>query len=430
MTPDAPKKNGQGEPDPGTPSESGSTMKPARNGPPFDPRGFPIEDLRIEDLKDLKRAEEALARWDELEPALLTAIERHPQHGARLQVLRRAERWLGEHGSELRAAGPCPSSEELYDFGRGPGFGPLTADRRNEIDAHLRRCADCEGFVETLAAPPPVPLELPQSARRPSPANPAAFPTSAETDGRSTSPIPSSPIPTSPTLTPTGTGSGEPSRRTHLRKLPRLVPLAVAASVILALGIWYAVQETRTSPTGFPGAPLLRGSSTSALLFPRDRVLHATEAVKAAFPALNGSVGFELEPVDGAEGYAIDVARHGKDAFATEEKKLFEVAATSPMVRTDASQASVLTAGDYTWTARAKVRGLDEPLGQRDFSMVDDPALCEELLGLAGRSEPEKSLAAVQLLHSKGFLTDARAVARAMPASPERDAYLERARGR
>jgi hypothetical protein len=228
----------------------------------------------------------------------------------------------------------------------------------------------------------------------------------------------------------TATPWHEPARPTQLRKLPRLVPLAAAAAVVLGFGIWFAMQEKPATPTGFPGAPLLRGSSTSALLFPRDRVLHATEAVRAAFPALDGSVCFELEPVAGAESYEVDVARHGKDAFAVEETKLFEVAGDTPTIRTDASRTSALAPGDYTWTGRAKVRGLDEPLGQRDFSIVEDAALCDELLRLAGRAEPEKSLAAVQLLHAKGFLTDARAIARAMPASPERDAYLEQARGR
>jgi hypothetical protein len=418
MTPDAPKKSSPGEPDRTSPSESGSTMKAARNGPLFDPRGF-----RVEDLQDPKRAEEALAHWDELEPTLLTAIEGHPQHGPRLKVLRRAEKWLGDHGPELMIAGPCPTSEELYDFGRGPGFGPLTADRRREIDAHLRRCAECEGFVETLAAPPPVPLELPQSANARGLLSPVGSPTENETN-------PTSAVPGWTRRKPSSTAPEWAERRTHLRKLPRLVPLAAAAAVLLGFGIWYAIQEKAVSPVGFPGAPLLRGSSTSALLFPRDRVLRATDAVRAAFPALNGSVCFELEPVASAETYEVDVARHGNDAFATEETKLFEVAGDTPTIRTDASRAAALTAGDYTWTARAKVRGLDEPLGQRDFSIVEDAALCEELLQLSGRSEPEKSLAAVQLLHAKGFLTDARAIARSMPASPERDAYLERARGR
>ncbi len=403
-------------------------MKPARNGPLFDPRAF-----RIEDLQDPKQADEALAHWDELEPTLLTAIEGHPQHGARLKVLRRAERWLGEHGPELMAAGPCPTSEELYDFGRGPGFGPLTADRRHEIDAHLRRCRECEGFVETLAAPPPVPLELPQVARTKRPI-PAPIPVTRSTAARSPAATATPTAAQSPFEDPStilaDSDSAEWNLRARVRKFPRLVPLAAAAAVVLGFGVWYAMQETSTSPAGFPGAPLLRGSSTSALLFPRDRVLHTTDAVRAAFPALDGSVSFELEPVAGAESYEVDVARHGKDAFATEEAKLFQLAGPTPTLRTDASKTSALTPGEYTWTARAKVRGLDEPLGQRDFSIVEDAALCEELVHLAGRSEPERSLAAVQLLHAKGFLTDARAIARGMPASPERDAYLEQARGR
>ena len=51
---------------------------------------------------ELVRAAGAFARgvsfltrhWDELEPKLLTAIESHPQHGPRLAMLRRADRWL------------------------------------------------------------------------------------------------------------------------------------------------------------------------------------------------------------------------------------------------------------------------------------------------------------------------------------------------
>ncbi len=126
MTPDSPKKNGQGEPEKVPSSESGSTMKAAPNGPLFDPRR-----MSIEDLADPDRAEQALTHWDEIEPKLLTAIESHPQHGPRLSMLRRADRWLEARGPELRPAGPCPTSEELSDFGRGPGFGPLSAHRRS-----------------------------------------------------------------------------------------------------------------------------------------------------------------------------------------------------------------------------------------------------------------------------------------------------------
>lgn len=379
MNPDAPKKNGLGEPGRWPPSESGSTMKAAPNGPFFDPRR-----LSIEDLTDPDRAEEALTHWEELEPNLLTAIESHPQHGPRLTMLRRADRWLEAHGPELSSAGPCPSSEELYDFGRGPGFGPLSSERRREIDLHLRRCAECEGLVESLATPPPVPIEVPSLQ----------------------------------------------SGRSRFRRLQRLAPLAAAATVLVSLAIWYAIDHAGTTEAAFPGAPLLRGSSTGTLLFPRDRVLHASEKLRVAFPALDGSLAFELETVAGAEGYEVEVARHGGDAFATEETKLFELAGNGSTLVADPTQGSSLGVGEYTWTARAKVRGLDEPLGQRDFAIADDPALTEELLDLSDRAEPGRSLAAVNLLHAKGFLTDARAIARSMPASPERDAYLARARGR
>ena len=156
MTPDPQKKPTEGDPEPGTPSDSGSTMKAAPNGSDFDPRR-----LSIEDLGDPTRVAEALTHWDELEPNLLTAIETHPQHGPRLSMLRRADHWLATKGASLRPATGCPSSEELYDFGRGPGFGPLASSRRAELERHLRTCTDCERLVETLAAPPPVPLELP-----------------------------------------------------------------------------------------------------------------------------------------------------------------------------------------------------------------------------------------------------------------------------
>jgi hypothetical protein len=392
MTPDSPKKNGQGEPEKVPSSESGSTMKAAPNGPLFDPRR-----MSIEDLADPDRAEQALTHWDEIEPKLLTAIESHPQHGPRLSMLRRADRWLEARGPELRPAGPCPTSEELYDFGRGPGFGPLSANRRHEIDAHLRRCAECETMVETLAAPPPVPLELPRSP--------------ADADGRV---------------------EGRPNVRAggRLLKLQRLAPLAAAAAVLLTVGVWYAIEQAGTTEAAFPSAPLLRGSSTGNLLFPRDRVLHPTEAVRKAFPALEGSLTIEVEPKPDAASYRIAVARHGKDPFATEEKSLVELSGAGPTFQSKSLTASALAAGEYTWTARAKVRGLDQPLGQRDFAIVDDPKLCAELLKLSDRAEPGRSLSAVNLLHAKGFLSDARAVARAMPASPERDAYLSRNTGR
>ncbi len=290
MTTDPQKKPTEGDPLPGGPSDSGATMKAAPNGSDFDPRR-----LSIADLSDPIRAEEALTHWDELEPALLTAIESHPQHGPRLSMLRRADRWLDRNAPKMRPAGPCPSSEELYDFGRGPGFGPLTNARRGEIERHLKSCRDCENLVETLAALPPVPIatggEL-VSARETASAR--------ETDW------------TPATLAP----------RRGLRALPRLVPIAAAASLIIGLGLWIALAPSGTETAAFPRAPLLRGNSGGPLFFPRDRVLHVTPEARAAFPALDGMLVFEVETQADATSYRIDVARHGGDVFAADEGSL------------------------------------------------------------------------------------------------------------
>ena len=47
------------------------------------------------------------------------------------------------------------------------------------------------------------------------------------------------------------------------------------------------------------------------------------------------------------------------------------------------------------------------------------------LSDLAGEREPIRSEHAVALLHEAGYVTDARAFATTLPASPERDRYLE-----
>jgi hypothetical protein len=402
MKPDPRKNPGEGEPIRGEPSESGATMKSAPTGSDFDPRRFGIEDLG-----DPNRAEEALTHWDELDPALLTAIAAHPQHGPRLAMLRRADRWIEAKAPSLRPAGACPSSEELYDFGRGPGFLPMESARRGEIERHLRTCRDCENLVETLAVMPPVPIATGVEAESKRVAREVARP--------------------------------------RLRALPRLLPLAAAASLVVGLGLWIAFSTTGSESVRFPTAPLLRGSSGGPLFFPRDRVLHATQEVRAAFPALDGKLVFEVEAQAEATSYKIDVAKHGGDVFAADEGSVLKLSETIPGAsaavggRSGATSANPpasihataeLAPGQYTWSARATVHGLDQELGQRDFSVVDDAEIDGKLIALGSQSEPKRSLAAVKLLHEAGFLGEARAIARAMPASPERDAYLSQLPGR
>lgn len=453
MKPDPGKNPAEGEPIPGGASDSGATMKAAPTGSEFDPRR-----LSIEDLSDPNRAEEALTHWDELDPALLTAIASHPQHGPRLAMLRRADRWLETKAPSMqwagRPAGACPSSEELYDFGRGPGFLPMEGARRGEIERHLRTCRDCENLVEKLAVMPPVPIAtgLEGGAREVAGRSDGAekadrFARTGRADGR---------IQTNGRdAGSSADGSGEiesswrvaaPPARRRLRALPKLVPLAAAASLVVGLGLWIAFSTTGSEAVRFPTAPLLRGSSGGPLFFPRDRALHVTKEVRAAFPALDGMLVFEVEAQAGATNYKIDVAKHGGDVFAADEGSVLKLSEAIPSgsapgnasrsgaaggSQSVAIRASAeLAPGQYTWSARATVHGLDQELGQRDFSVVDDAEIASRLIALGSQAEPKRSLAAVKLLHEAGFLGEARAIARAMPASPERDAYLSQLPGR
>ena len=373
-------------------------MKSAPNGPGSSPRP-----LRIEDLQDVAVAEEALSRWDELEPALLEAIAAHPQHGPRLAMLRRADHWLEVRGGEEWIEGECPGSEELYDYGRGPGYGPLPSARRAEIERHLIGCHDCEAIVETLSVPPPVPLESPSLSMR----------NRVPTPVRAARPTPS------PILE-------EPIERPRFRALARYAPLAMAASLVLALGIWIGILRPGDETRGFPTAPLLRGSSGGPLYYPRERVLQPGPAIAKLFPGLGSVLVFEIEPQADATGYSISIARHGEDAFAVEGEVVAELSGDAPTIRADLD----LPPGSYTWTSRVVVRGLSRELGARDFTVVEDPALETELNALRELEEPARSLEAVRILHDRGYVADARAIARAMPASPERDAYLGQVPGR
>lgn len=389
-------------------------MKAAPNGPDFDAR--PVRGMRIEDLRDPALADEALAHWDELDQALLKAIGSHPQHGPRLAMLQRADLWLekGRKGQLDRSESPssrlpetCPAAEELYDYGRGPGYGPLSSTRRAEIERHLVGCGECESHVETLATPPPVPMDSPSGL-------PAR--NRIHAPARAARPSPS------PILE-------EPAYGRRFRALPRLVPLAVAASLVLGLGIWIALIPSGPSGTdtaGFPRAPLLRGSSGGSLYFPRERVLRPGPAVAELFPTLGRELIFEVEPQADASAYSIDLARHAGDAFAVEGEVLAQLSGEAPTIRAT----MVLEPGAYTWTSRVVVRGLGRELGARDFAVVEDADLDRVMVDLRELPEPERSLKAVLLLHERGYLADARAIARAMPASPDRDAYLGQVPGR
>lgn len=330
---------------------------------------------RTTTLPELERAtareiEEALVHFDELDASSLERLENHPVHGRRLAVLREAEAWLAEAGPEVLASSPCPSAEALYDFGSGPGFTSLPTVERARIAEHLERCAACRELVATLASPPPLPLEL------------------------------SEPPPLSVVR------GGTPSRRNWR---PHRVALVAAAAGLLfaalALPGWLADPLER-----LPRTPIYRGPQSQALLWPRGPLLERG----ARTPA----VVFELAPVEGAERYRVELYRHGGGAF-----EVGDLVATHD-ADTPRLEGPALPAGRYTWKAWASVRGLERDLGSRDFEVRANPELAERLERLGADPSVKEIVEEVRALDAAGFVVDARALARTLPASEARDAYL------
>jgi hypothetical protein len=61
---------------------------------------------------------------------------------------------------------------------------------------------------------------------------------------------------------------------------------------------------------------------------------------------------------------------------------------------------------------------------------VLDARMLDRIAELETASEPARSEAILELLHAGGFTSDARAFARLLPPSPERDEYISRPPGR
>lgn len=322
-----------------------------------------------------------LTEFDELPATERSALCAHaracPSCGPALRLLQAAEEHLG---GGPRGRGPlegCPSSEELFDFAKAPGAQPLDAERAAGVAAHVERCADCTALLSTLAARPPSPLIL-------------------------------DPLPEAP-------------RRRPLRLL-RLAPLAAAAAVVLVLIFQRAVDDggvTLASATGevvFPSAELLRGDQGGALLWPRGALLSP--------PAAGAGVTFELALPERAGRWRVRVLERGDDPFS-QGRELTALEGHGPTASLGA-----LTPGAYTWEAWVEVDGLERPLGRRDFDVRADAATAGELAELAALAEPERSTRTLALLAARGYHADARAWARALPPSPERDAFLARTPGR
>jgi hypothetical protein len=337
-----------------------------------------------------------LVDWDELDAARQRELFEHahicPSCGPRLDLLKRTAAWLEQAAAPT--AGVCPSAEDLYDFGRGPGARHLSEPERVSLKAHVADCRECGEFVATLASRPPAPLLVDEPA-----------PEAREAEHRFT-------------------------RVASPRRRLAWVPLAAAAALAIVF-VWRlnSTSEPRASSTEqaalrirYPADPLLRGVARDALLFPRDRMLSGPQGLFSA-PV------FELLPVERASSYRVLLMRHDGSAFA-DGQTVATLSGAAPLVSAGADLASKLEPAHYTWEAWAVVDGLDVPLGRRDFEVVADAGLIDEIAARESAPEPARSESLLHLLHDAGFVGDARAFARTLPATPERDAYLARLPGR
>jgi hypothetical protein len=326
-----------------------------------------------------------LPEWDSLEPRELAALEAHAEQCGRcaqeLELLRRADAWLADLAPP-GSAGSCPDPELLYAASGGPGAEPISRAERAAVDEHLTRCAECAGFAATLLSRPPSPLVIdPEPPARPAP------------------------------LRRVG------SRRPALA----LTALAAAAGLILGFALWktlsapHAVEGAPLAGMRFPERDALRGDLGGALLYPRNAVLARADG------QLVNDLVFEIEPQVDATSYRIDLFRaEGGERMLHLEGDGAQISASD----------WTLPAGRYTYEVWAEVHGLDVPLGRRDFEVRTDAEVLEQLAALDSRPEPERSEQALQLLVERGYDSDARAWARTLPASPERDAFLARTPGR
>ena len=326
----------------------------------------------------------SLPRWTELAAPRRAELETHAKActtcGPSLTLLGTAESWL-EDQLLATAGDACPSAEDLFSFGRGPGAEALPDARHAELAAHVGTCAHCETLVGSLVGQPPSPLVIDPPAPEP---------------------------------------EREPARRPHSLRLVG-AGAAAAASIAAALFV-FGGTGTEAPSISYPPATLLRGELDSPLHFPRERVLAADTG------GLFSELLFELAERDGATGYRVYIESHTGGAFDRGER-VATLRGEEPVLPLPAEVRAGLTPGHYTWEAWAVVNGLDEPLGRRDFEVVLDPSAVARIDRLADKGEPERSEKTLELLH-RNYPSDARAFARTLPTSPEREAYLARVPGR
>ncbi len=354
------------------------------------------------DLNDRETADNVLIAWDELDEQLLQMLAEDPERGRRLRKLQDADGWLRARAAEaaVKTGGPalleCPSAEELYDFGQGPGATGLSQARQDAIDRHLATCRECDSFVETLmSAPrPELILGLPEEE--------------SEADTEVPAWVRPTPI--------------HPIKRKGPRRLLVGAGLAAAAAIVAMVAI-----QSQSGPTWeLPQLAAVRGTDPGPILFPRGRVLLPSDEVLAVFPALYGPVEWQLQPVPNASEYKVWFTPHSDSVFPVDGKSLTPMHEKVPSGKWNGT----LAAGLYTVTATATVSGLPEKIGEHDFEVKDDSALEKRLLALKDEPEPKRTVDAIIVLDKAQYWNEARNLARTLPESPKRDDYLRQIPGR
>ncbi len=332
-----------------------------------------------------------------------------PACSVRLSLLQQAERWLAGQATSNREqpkpASPCPSAEELFDFGHGLGARaiPLAVERR--VEAHLVECAECRGLVATLASRPPAPLLDRDSAESPNlPSRPRRVVAKTET-----------------------------LRRVGPRRL--WLQVAAAAALLIAALYWLGANrashgqervEVAGAQISYPAPKLLRGDSSSSMYFPRAALLAASPA---GSPGTWHALRFVIAPQAGATLYRIKLFRSPQGAFGRGEPV---GQMTSTLAEFDWSDESgpAPSVGNYTWEAWAKIDGLERSLGRLDFQVIEAAEARAAIAKAEALREPERSTAILNWLVEHEFKTDARAYAIGLPPSPARDAFVAAAPGR
>lgn len=371
---------------------------------------------------------EAFVRYDELEGSELKALRQDPRGLAVLERLERADHFLATAKARADAAkgagrsGDADSNEvnasQLYDYGGGPGSRPLASGQRDEITRFLEENPREKQFVDTLRTSPPSPL-LDASVESEVEAIERVESAGAEiSDDREARPRLAFPATDSDQTITEGAPSASRSR--FGPAWLAWTPLAAAALVVaMALG----GGERRSVLAGdLPESPILRSGLSGKLLFPRGRVLPPSEAGGYASSPL-----LEVTDVEGADAYVFKLRKLSSDAFEGGS----EIWASRAIV--PSATASALAPGAYEWSAAAVINGLERTLGTQSFLVMEsapmgframDSASPNQSQANESRNKADAARASIARLHAAGFLTDARHLARSLPPSDERDAYL------